>query len=52
MRSCVRVHGEAPSLREIGAGPGLSRSAVLHPLERLEALGAVARRGEGDGGRG
>jgi repressor LexA len=48
MRTYVAVHGEAPSLREIAAGVGLpSPARVLYQLERLEALGAVKRRGEG-----
>jgi repressor LexA len=47
MRSYVAVHAEAPSLRKIAAGVGLSSpSSVLYQLERLEALGAVKRRGE------
>jgi repressor LexA len=46
MRTYVAVHGEAPSLPEIAAGAGLSSpSSVLYQLERLEALGAVKRRG-------
>jgi repressor LexA len=46
MRTYVAVHGEAPSLREIAAGVGLSSpSSVLYQLERLEELGAVRRRG-------
>jgi repressor LexA len=46
MRTYVAVHGEAPSLREIAAGAGLSSpSSVLYQLERLEASGAVERRG-------
>ncbi|MGW7467001.1 LexA family protein [Streptomyces xantholiticus] len=45
MRTYVAVHGEAPSLREIAAGVGLSSpSSVLYQLERLESLGAVKRR--------
>ncbi|MGW7286235.1 LexA family protein [Streptomyces sp. NPDC054847] len=47
MRTYVAVNGEAPSLREIAAGVGLSSpSSVLYQLERLEAVGAVQRRGE------
>ncbi|MEU0368830.1 hypothetical protein ABZ070_00945 [Streptomyces sp. NPDC006283] len=46
MRTDVAMHGEAPSLREIAAGVGLSSpSSVLYQLQRLEALGAVERRG-------
>jgi repressor LexA len=46
MRTYVAVNGEAPSLREIAAGVGLSSpSSVLYQLERLESLGAVKRRG-------
>jgi repressor LexA len=48
LRTYVAVHGETPSLREIAAGACLSSpSSVLYQLERLEALGAVKRRGEG-----
>lgn len=46
MRTYVAVHGEAPSLREIAAGVGLSSpSSVLYQLEGLEAVGAVQHRG-------
>ncbi|MEU0368823.1 hypothetical protein ABZ070_00895 [Streptomyces sp. NPDC006283] len=38
MRSYVAVPGEAPLLREIGAGVGLSSPSSM--LCRLEALGA------------
>jgi repressor LexA len=45
MRAYVAVNGEAPSLREIAAGVGLSSpSSVLYQLKRLEVLGAVKRR--------
>lgn len=42
------MHGEYPSLREIGARVGLSSpSSVLYQLRRLEVRGAVVRDGEG-----
>ncbi|WP_404782313.1 LexA family protein [Streptomyces pristinaespiralis] len=45
MRTYVAVNGEAPSLREIAAGVGLSSpSSVLYQLKRREVLGAVKRR--------
>ncbi|MGW0905067.1 LexA family protein [Streptomyces sp. NPDC002853] len=49
IRNHIVDHGEAPSVREIGAAVGLSSpSSVLYQLRRLEQAGAVARaRGTG-----
>jgi repressor LexA len=50
IRSYAAVNGEAPSLREIAAGVGLSSpSSVLYQLKRLEVLGAVKRRDAASG---
>lgn len=49
IRDHITDHGEAPSVREIGAAVGLSSpSSVLYQLRRLEQAGALARaRGTG-----
>ncbi len=39
----IEEHGYAPSLREIAAGCYLGTSSVLRHLDKLEALGWIAR---------
>jgi hypothetical protein len=50
--SCIRrwtaVHGESPSVREIGQSVGLSSTgSVAYQLGQLEAAGAIDRGGRG-----
>ncbi|MFB7713612.1 hypothetical protein [Streptomyces sp. NPDC056105] len=47
IRECVAETGDSPTVREIGAGVGLSSpSSVLYHLRRMESQGVVTR---GDG---
>lgn len=48
IRDAIVETGECPTLEEIAVKVGLtSKSAVHYQLKRLEALGLVARAGEG-----